>query len=210
MCSSDLPNAAKELEDLQQLLLDQRAQPVPSESPPSDPDERISGWQTVWFGMTSITYWLENATPAEAQRRRQKTLNEMKYSRLWASRLGGFNKESAFRLVKKEAKRDPWVENWSLASLAYLQQAIHPLGTGDIGDFLERWGVEQSYLNVKTGELRPITPMTLMESRIWDWPRLARRIDFLEYHASIPPGTPTELRVEYSHILGGAPFIKEK
>lgn len=198
------PKIVKGLEALERLRIEQEARPTPVYPTPSASDVLTSREETVVVGKSTITYWLKNATPAEVILRREETIRTHERRNLWNVHFHlpwNVVPPKDQYLIFREARGESRVDRWPLATLAYLYGALNPEGKDDVAEFLDRWGVEQSYLDPETGHLRAMAPADLANSSIWDDSRLARRIDFLEYRPVFPAHSSTELRVDYSHLL---------
>lgn len=199
-----LPEIARGVEEMERLRIEQETRPTPVYPTSSTSEILLSGRMTVAVDKSTTTFRLANATPAEAMREQFEAVSRLENWNLWRKHFefkGGIPPHRAQPLIGREVSKDPRVDRWPLATLAYLYGTLNPEGRDDVTEFLDRWGVEQSYLDPKTGDLRAMAPADLANSSIWDESRLARRIDFLEYRPVLPAGSSTELRVDYSHIL---------
>ncbi|NQU43099.1 hypothetical protein HQ520_07425 [bacterium] len=104
-------------------------------------------------------------------------------------------------VVSRQRLLHPRIEDWDLNVLSFLNAAVQKDAASDVAQFLEKWKVDEVYLNPITAEPAPIDPLAAAERWFFRPSRLGHRIDFLQYRPEVPAGETVRIEVRYSHLL---------
>lgn len=106
------------------------------------------------------------------------------------------------RMMEMQASYHERIEDWDLDFLSFVNSFAYPEAEDPVAEALERWGVDDVYLEVPTGKIFPRDPLHYGDIPHWDFARLNRRLDFLTYRCTFDPHEEATIEVTYSHLVG--------
>jgi hypothetical protein len=115
------------------------------------------------------------------------------------------------RMMETQASYHDRIEDWDLDFLSFVNSFAFPDAEDPVAEALERWGVDDVYLEVPTGKMFSRDPLHFADIPHWDFAAVNRRLDFLTYRCVFDPHEEATIEVTYSHLVGAEIYpIKDR